>query len=160
MNKRPSTVAAGAALAILIATGVAHATSLSNGKTITVFKTPWCGCCEVWVEALQKAGYEIKTTDLEDLDGVKKQAGVPADLEACHTAVIDGERKYVLEGHVPIEAVEKLLSERPDVKGIAVPGMPSGSLGMGYDPNARYTVYSFDGSADRTPDVFLETGVK
>ncbi|XHC00234.1 DUF411 domain-containing protein [Nitratireductor sp. ac15] len=160
MNKRTRTLAAGATLAILIATGVANATPVSNGKTITVFKTPWCGCCEVWVEALQKAGFEMKTTDLEDLAGVKKQAGVPADLEACHTAVIEGERKYVLEGHVPIEAVEKLLSERPDVKGIAVPGMPSGSLGMGYDPDARYTVYSFDGSPDRTPGVFLETGIK
>ena len=65
-----------------------------------------------------------------------------------------------LEGHVPIEAVEKLLEEQPDIKGIAVPGMPSGSLGMGYDPNARYTVYSFDGVSDEAPAVFLETGVK
>lgn len=158
MKNHANRVAAGAALAFFLAPGLAHAAPADTA--ITVFKTPWCGCCELWVEAMKEAGYPVTTTDLEDLSSIKKQASVPGDLEACHTAVVDGERKYVLEGHVPIEAVEKLLEEQPDIKGIAVPGMPSGSLGMGYDPNARYTVYSFDGVSDEAPAVFLETGVK
>ncbi|MBN7755423.1 DUF411 domain-containing protein [Nitratireductor aquimarinus] len=149
-----------AALALSTLLGAAHAAPADSDKTITVYKTPWCGCCEVWVEAMEEAGYTMKVSDLEDLTNVKKQAGVPDAMGACHTAVIGDERKYVLEGHVPIEAVEKLMSEKPDVKGIAVPGMPMGSLGMGYDPEAEYTVYTFDGYADTQPGVFLETGKK
>ncbi|WP_295807050.1 DUF411 domain-containing protein [uncultured Nitratireductor sp.] len=160
MNKRTCKLTAGAALAVFLTSGLALAASASADKTITVFKTPWCGCCELWVEAMQEAGYTMKTTDLEELSRVKDQAGVPGDLEACHTAVTGGERKYVLEGHVPVEAVQKLLSEQPGVKGIAVPGMPAGSPGMGYDPDARYTVYSFDGSSDGNSSVFLEAGME
>lgn len=131
-----------------------------ENMTITVFKTPWCGCCHVWTEAVQKAGYTVKVHDMEDLTQVKKQAGVSAELEACHTAVLDTGRKYVLEGHVPLEAMEKLVSEQPDIRGIATPGMPSGSLGMGYDPKARYDVYAFtDNPADK-PAVFYEAGTR
>ncbi|MAS07692.1 MAG: CopG family transcriptional regulator [Ahrensia sp.] len=139
----------------LNATGTGHA---QDGMTITVYKTPWCGCCHVWTEAVQKAGYTVKVHDIEDLTQVKKQAGVSAELEACHTAVLDTGRKYVLEGHVPIEAVEKLMSERPEIRGIATPGMPSGSLGMGNDPNARYDVLAFTGNAADRPTVFYEAG--
>ena len=93
--------------------------------------------------------------DFEDLSTIKRQAGKPADLEACHTATIGG---YVVEGHVPLEAVARLLAERPDIRGIAVPGMPSGSLGMGEDPAASYTVYAFSGQAGETPATFHEVG--
>lgn len=127
-------------------------------QTITVFKTPWCGCCKVWVEAMQKAGYTVRATYMEDLSAIKKQAGIPEKLEACHTSVIGDDRKYVLEGHVPIEAVEKLMTERPDVRGISTPGMPMGSLGMGYDPDAEYTVFSYTGVAGEAPAVFYEAG--
>ncbi|WP_299870227.1 DUF411 domain-containing protein [uncultured Hoeflea sp.] len=125
---------------------------------IMVFKTPWCGCCQSWVDAMKGAGYTVDTQDLEDLTAIKKQAGVTSELEACHTAVIGGERKYTLEGHVPIEAVEKLMSERPDIRGIATPGMPMGSLGMGYDPEAKYEVYAFSGRSGETPTLFHRAG--
>lgn len=125
---------------------------------MTVYKSPWCGCCEVWVDAMKAAGYDVTVHDMDDLSQVKKQAGVTADLEGCHTAVLDGERKYVLEGHVPLEAIDKLVSESPDVRGIATPGMPAGSLGMGEDPNAQYDVYAFTGSASDTPELFYEAG--
>lgn len=126
---------------------------------LTVYKTPWCGCCQVWVDAMQSAGYAVKIHDLQDLTQVKRQAGVSGELEACHTAVLDDSgRKYVLEGHVPVQAVEKLMTERPDIRGIAVPGMPSGSLGMGYDEKARYDVYAFTGAASEKPVVFYEAG--
>jgi hypothetical protein len=102
-----------------------------------VHKDPNCGCCHLWAEAMQKAGFEVRLDDLEDLAPIKARFGVPSDLEGCHTAEIDG---YFLEGHVPLSAVKRLLAERPAVKGLAVPGMPSGSLGMGDDPAASYDV--------------------
>jgi hypothetical protein len=126
--------------------------------TVTVYKTPWCGCCQVWTDAIEKAGYHVAVKDMEDLSAIKQQAGVPDDMQACHTAVIGDDRKYILEGHVPIEAVEKLMSERPDVRGIAVPGMPQGSLGMGDDPTAQYTVYSIGLKPSDTPQPFMTTG--
>lgn len=135
-----------------------HAADGAGDHHIMVFKTPWCGCCQSWVDAMKAAGYMIDTQDLEDLTAIKKQAGVTSELEACHTAVIGGERKYTLEGHVPIEAVEKLMSERPDIRGIATPGMPMGSLGMGYDPEAKYEVYAFTGRSGETPTLFHRAG--
>lgn len=137
-----------------------HASQADHSKDITVFKTPWCGCCEVWVEALREAGYMVKSTDMEDLSLIKKQGSVPKRLEACHTAVIGSDRKYVLEGHVPLEAIEKLMSETPDIRGIATPGMPTGSLGMGYDEDAQYSVYAYSGKTNEAPTVFFEAGKK
>ena len=122
---------------------------------MTVFKTPWCGCCTAWMEAIQHQGYEVTVRDLEDLTAIKKQAGVPDKLQACHTAALGD---YMLEGHVPVAAVEKLMSERPAIRGIAVLGMPAGSLGMGDDAGARYTVYAFDRDATTEPQVFFEVG--
>ncbi|MCK5748782.1 DUF411 domain-containing protein [Oricola sp.] len=144
--------------AMAIALSAAGKSHGQDAMTITVYKTPWCGCCQIWVEAMQSSGYDVKVHDMEDLTQIKKQAGVSNELEACHTAVLDTGRKYVLEGHVPIEAVEKLTSERPDIRGIATPGMPSGSLGMGNDPNARYDVLAFTGNAAEKPTVFYEAG--
>lgn len=122
---------------------------------VKVFKTPWCGCCHAWAEAVEKAGYRVETIDLEDLSQVKKQAGVPVDMEACHTAAVDG---YFLEGHVPVEAIARLLTERPSIVGIAVPGMPTGSLGMGNDGSAPHEVFAISRDASATPTVIYRTG--
>lgn len=130
----------------------AHA---GESKHMTVYKTPWCGCCKVWAQAMQTAGYKVVIRDLEDLEPTKRQAGVPESLKACHTAVMG---KYVIEGHVPLQAIEKLYTERPDIRGIAVAGMPGGSLGMGYDPKARYDVMSFTHSKSEAPKLFYEAG--
>ena len=127
-------------------------------RTLTVYKTPWCGCCEAWSEAVKAAGYHVVTEDLDDLSAIKKQAGVSDDMQACHTAVTGGDRKYVIEGHVPVEAIGKLMSERPDIRGIAVPGMPQGSLGMGFDPSAAYTVYAIGMDPEDAPKPYLQTG--
>lgn len=127
-------------------------------RTVTVYKTPWCGCCKVWTDAVEAAGYHVVVEDLEDLSTIKKQAGVPDDMQACHTAVIGDDRKYIIEGHVPLEAVEKMMSERPDIRGIAVPGMPQGSLGMGYDPNATYTVFALGMKSSDTPQPYFDAG--
>ena len=146
-------------ISVALAMGLSATATLARAETpdadnqIMVFKTPWCGCCQAWVEAMQQAGYDVETSDVEDLTAIKKQAGVPGGLEACHTATIGGERKYVLEGHVPIEAGEKLM-----IRGVSTPGMPMGSLGMGDDPEANYAVYAFTGRADETPAVFFKAG--
>lgn len=132
-----------------------HAALAAERGTITVWKSPWCGCCQAWADAVEKAGFDIEMHDVEDLESVKKQAGVPDAMQACHTAAIDG---YFLEGHVPLEAVDKLLSERPEIAGIAVPGMPQGSLGMGHDPDASYLAYAVGRKADAEPTVFYRAG--
>lgn len=141
-----------AALAIVIASPAA---TLAAGEAVTVYKTPWCGCCHAWAEAVEKAGYRVKTVDLEDLSAIRKQAGVLPEMEGCHIAAVDG---YFLEGHVPLDAIGKLLSERPEIAGLAVPGMPQGSLGMGDDPSAVYNVYAVSRDTSAAPTVFYKAG--
>jgi len=158
MTKTLTLISVALAIALSATATVARAETPDSDNQIMVFKTPWCGCCQAWVEAMEKAGYSVETTDMEDLTAIKKQAGVPGGLEACHTATIGGERKYVLEGHVPIEAVEKLMTERPDIRGVSTPGMPMGSLGMGDDSEADYAVYAFTGRTDEAPAVFFKAG--
>src|SRR5690606_27461176 len=123
-------------------------------EAVTVYKTPWCGCCHEWAEALEQAGHAMKTVDLEDLTQVRRQAGVPSDMLSCHVAAAGG---YFLEGHVPLEAIGTLLSERPDIAGLAVPGMPQGSLGMGGEPEP-YEVYAVPRDPAAAPYVFLRVG--
>ncbi len=119
--------------------------------TVLVYKSPTCGCCSAWVEHMQAAGFTVDARDVRDLMSVKVDAGVPARMSSCHTALVDG---YVVEGHVPAEQVKRMLAERPEVAGIAVPGMPTGSPGM-EGPNAQpYEVYSFDRGGDAA--VFAE----
>lgn len=133
----------------------AHA---KDDRTITVYKTPWCGCCEIWTDAVKAAGYTVVIEDHEDLTAIKKQAGVPDAMHACHTAVLGDQHKYIIEGHVPLQAMEKLMSERPDIRGVAVPGMPQGSLGMGNDPDARYTVYAIGAKRSESAKPYMEMG--
>jgi len=112
---------------------------------VTVYKTPTCGCCSKWADHMRDAGFEVETVDLRDLDGIKAEQGVPAELSSCHTAVVDG---YVVEGHVPAADVVRLLETRPAVRGLAVRGMPIGSPGMEGSNPERYSVYAFDGAGE------------
>ena len=106
-----------------------------------VYKTPTCGCCSLWIDHLREAGFEVDARDLNDIIPVKIDAGVPPRMSSCHTALIDG---YVVEGHIPAEHVKRLLEERPDIVGIAVPGMPIGSPGMEGLGARPYQVLSWD----------------
>jgi hypothetical protein len=94
---------------------------------ITVYKSPQCGCCGEWVKHVEKAGFKTKVVPMEDLTQVKHDAGVPADLESCHTALVG---KYVIEGHVPADLIKKMLDEKAPFTGLAVGGMVVGSPGM------------------------------
>lgn len=99
-----------------------------QAATITMYRDPGCGCCEEWAERARSAGYRVVVTDSADMPAIKRKLGVPAELASCHTAIVGA---YVVEGHVPLEAVRRLIETRPaGTKGIAVPGMPRGSPGM------------------------------
>lgn len=111
-------------------------------KDIVVYKSAHCGCCKKWVHYLQDKGYRVEAIDTRDVYAWKKKYKVPENISACHTAVIDG---YVIEGHVTASDIKRLLLTRPDVKGIAVPGMPTGTPGMEKgDARDPYDVISFD----------------
>jgi hypothetical protein len=109
---------------------------------VTVYKDANCGCCSLWVQHLERAGFRVTASNTADMPALRAKLGVPAHVQSCHTAVVDG---YVVEGHVPADDVKQLLSKRPTVKGIAVPGMPIGSPGM-EQGNVRhqYSVLTFD----------------
>lgn len=94
---------------------------------ITVHKDPNCGCCGGWIEHLESSGFQTRTIETSEINRVRARLGVPYELAACHTAEIAG---YLIEGHVPAKAIQRLLTERPKAQGLAVPGMPSGSPGM------------------------------
>jgi hypothetical protein len=94
---------------------------------LEVWKNRGCSCCSAWAEHFERAGFAVTMHEVDDLAPVRTAAGVPPDLAGCHTARLEG---YVIEGHVPVEPVQRLLVERPEVLGLAVPGMPVGSPGM------------------------------
>ena len=96
-------------------------------STIEVVKSPFCGCCTHWIEYLRHEGFEVNVVDAEDVTPTARRLGVPDALRSCHTASVDG---YAIEGHVPAADIRRLLAERPDAAGLAVPGMPIGSPGM------------------------------
>ena len=141
--------------AFFVGLGFAGQAISAENNTMTVYKNPSCGCCGSWANAMEEAGYKVKIVNLEDLSAIKKQASVTDELAGCHTAFFG---KYVLEGHVPLQAIEKLMSEKPDIRGLATPGMPMGSLGMGYDKNAKYTVYAFGFDTKQQPTAFYQAG--
>jgi hypothetical protein len=121
------------------------------GPEVTVWKSPLCGCCGGWIAYMQGRGYKVTVNNVEDLDRYRQMLGVPDSLLSCHTARVAG---YLVEGHVPEPAVARLLRERPDIKGIALPGMPVGAPGMDGKPGT-YEVLAFD--KDGRSRLFLKT---
>ena len=146
----PDAAAAGPATAAPTRTASAVDPSL---PTVTVYKSPTCGCCTSWVEHLRESGFAVETVDTDDVQSVKAEHGVPQGLQSCHTGVVDG---YVVEGHVPAADVKRLLAERPEAAGLAVPGMPVGSPGM----EQGDTVQPYDVLlvGDGEPSVFARHG--
>ena len=111
-----------------------------TGTRMVVYKTPTCGCCRAWVDSMRAAGFALEVQDMPDVAPVKREHGVPGHLGSCHTAVVDG---YVVEGHAPADVIRRMLRERPQVAGIAVPGMPMGSPGMEGSYKDPYQVIAF-----------------
>lgn len=118
--------------------------SSADAQTVDVWKSPTCGCCGGWVAYMRGKGYRVNVTLVDDPDSVKAAFGVPEALYSCHTAKIGD---YLVEGHVPEAAIAKLMTERPKLKGVALPGMPQGAPGMDGVPGT-YDVVSFDASGN------------
>jgi hypothetical protein len=130
-------------LLLLVAAGTAGAQSATQ---IEVFKSPYCGCCEKWIEHMEKIGFKVNAHNVNDVPAARKNLGMPDRLGSCHTAKVGG---YVIEGHVPAADVQRLLKEKPKAIGLAAPGMPQGSPGMETTTPAPYETLLVltDGSA-------------
>lgn len=123
---------------------------LAQSQEATLYKSPECGCCEGYVAYLRDNGFKVDVKETEELAEISHKAGVPEDMQGCHTTFIDG---YVIDGHVPISVVRKLLKEKPPIAGITLPGMPLGSPGMSGTKTEKFVIYSVpkDGKA---PEVY------
>jgi hypothetical protein len=111
-----------------------------------MYKNPQCSCCETYAAYLEQNGFKVDVKPVNNLSQISGDAGVPGDLQGCHTLMVDG---YVVDGLVPVEIVKQLLTERPAITGITLAGMPTGAPGMGGDKSGPFTIYAFtkDGKA-------------
>jgi len=155
MQTHTNTVARRSVLFLALAIGLVWAGNIwiaaqsATKPQMTVYKSSTCGCCEKWIEHMQANGFAVKAIDVEDIDKVKRERGVPEAAASCHTAVVNG---YIVEGHVPADAVLKMLKDKPAIAGIAVPGMPMGAPGMEVPSGQKdaYSIVSFDKAGKTT----------
>lgn len=131
------------ALGVLLGTPV-----LASAEEVTLYKNPQCGCCEGYADYLRENGHTVKVKPTHELVAMSQEAGVPENFQGCHLSFIDG---YFVSGHVPIDTVNKLLKERPDIRGITLPNMPMGSPGMSGDKTEPFTIYAID---EGEPEVY------
>ncbi|MEQ1889353.1 MAG: DUF411 domain-containing protein [Alphaproteobacteria bacterium] len=121
-------------------------------KMGTLYKDPDCGCCEDYANYLRQNGYQMTVIPTGELPQLRARQGIPEDLAGCHMMLIDG---YAVEGHVPVQMIDRLLAERPDVQGISLPGMPLGAPGMSGEKSAPFTVLEIaKDNTDELPRVF------
>ncbi len=127
-------------LSVIIAPTIIQSSKPKNllGE-ITVYLTPNCGCCKLYTKYLENRGFKVKIIEMEDLSQLKNEIGIPPTLQSCHTSFING---YFIEGHVPVEAIIKLLNEKQNIAGIVLPGMPSGSPGMPGGKDEPFKIYA------------------
>ena len=135
---------AGSAATTTTPDAAAPSVIVATTPRMIVHKTPTCGCCGLWVEHMQRAGFEVEVRDTDNLHPVKARLGVPYGKGSCHTAEVDG---YLIEGHVPAEDIRRLLAERPKARGLVLPGMPLGSPGM-ETPDGRVQPYTVEQVAE------------
>ncbi|MFN0193033.1 MAG: DUF411 domain-containing protein [Aestuariivirga sp.] len=128
-----------------VSASAAFAVAPAHAATATFYRSPGCGCCHVWGEKMKAVGFDLEMIDTEDLAAEQAKLGVPEAIQGCHAGIIDG---YAISGHVPPEDIKRLLTERPEAKGLTVAGMPAGSPGMegaGSEPYASL-LFQADGS--------------
>lgn len=106
----------------------------------TLYKNPQCSCCESYASYLGDHGFDVKVIPSNDLELINQQHGVPKALDGCHITMTEG---YVVIGHIPVDLVQRLLKKKPDIVGISLPGMPSGTPGMDGPKPGPLTVYAF-----------------
>jgi len=132
---------------LMLALVALFAVAMARAETIdaTMYKNPQCGCCEQYAKYLRRNGFNVTVKETHDMSLISRQNGVPEKLAGCHTMLVGG---YVVEGHVPVSAIKRLLSERLNIKGISLPGMPDGSPGMTGQKTEPFTIYEVsDGEA-------------
>jgi hypothetical protein len=136
-------------LLLLVLSLSAAAQGPKSAGSVTVYKSPSCGCCSKWIDHMRANGFEVTSHNVDDIAALKAKHGVPSRAASCHTSLIGD---YVVEGHVPADAVKRLLRERPNVRGLAVPGMPMGSPGMEVPSGQKdpYAIVSFDAEGRQT----------
>lgn len=139
-GRRPFLLGGAAGTALILAGGTPSFARTTGIAPIKVYKDPTCGCCGQWVEYMTRHGFKLQVENRDNLGVIKKMARVPDELWSCHTSLVGG---YVVEGHVPVEVVRKLLREKPKLKGIGLPGMPAGSPGMPGRKEAPFKVMGF-----------------
>jgi hypothetical protein len=144
-RKALSALMAGTAIAAVAAGGALWA-SAAQAQEATLYKNPQCGCCEAYAAYLRRNGYDVKVIPTHDLSLINRDHGVPSDLEGCHTMLIGN---YVVEGHVPAATLNRLLKEKPNIKGISLPGMPEGSPGMSGSKAGPFTIYAITDGKER-----------
>jgi hypothetical protein len=131
-------------IAVIALIGIAYVSFGDSSETgdktkVTIYKSPTCGCCVGFGAYLQGKGFSVNSVSTNNMNSIKAQYSIPSSMDSCHTAIIEG---YFVEGHIPVEAIDKLLSEKPDIDGIALPDMPSGSPGMPGPQTEDYVIYS------------------
>ncbi len=110
-----------------------------EARQVAVYKSSTCGCCTLYVDYLRDEGFTVAAVNTEDMGAIKERYGIPEGLESCHTTIAGG---YFVEGHVPMEALAKLLAEKPAIRGIALPGMPSATPGMPGSKTELWDIHS------------------
>ncbi len=122
--------------------------SIADTQEVTLYKNPQCGCCEDYAKYLRKNGFTVDVKPTHELVSMSREVGLPEGFQGCHLSFVDG---YFVSGHVPVGTVNKLLTERPYVKGITLPNMPLGSPGMSGTKTEPFTIYSV---GDSEPEVY------
>ncbi len=125
-------------LVLLLALALFGVGAVQAATAVTVYKSPTCGCCEKYVDYLRENGFAVETVNESDMDAIKKRYGM-SHIASCHTALVNG---YVVEGHIPVSAIRKMLKEKPSIVGISAPGMPMNSPGMGEMKKGTLTIYA------------------
>lgn len=153
-NRTLSALSALGIIALIAVTAFAMLPSANNevnnsdnesGIEITMFKSPNCGCCVQHSAYLEKNGFKVNVEMVDDMASVKQKFNIPKDMQSCHTAVMGD---YFIEGHVPVEAFTMLIEDQPNIDGIALPAMPSGSPGMPGPKLGPFEIYQLeDGQA-------------
>ncbi len=136
-----------ALVVLVVGVGATASYMLIPGKVmaadVVVYKSPTCGCCKKWVSHMRENGFSVEVHEQYNVTPVKDKYSVPRKLRSCHTAKVGD---YVVEGHVPADVVRQLMETKPDIAGVAVPGMPMGSPGMEGHRKDAYDIISFDGN--------------
>lgn len=123
----------------------------ANKNAVTIYKSPNCECCDNYAAYMRRTGFDVKVINTNDMNTIRQEHKISQHMASCHTTLVGN---YAVEGHIPIEAIQKLLEEKPALKTIAMPGMPSGSPGM---PGAKLQPFTIHGiTEDGDESVYLE----